>query len=58
MAVVRRAQVSVGTSIPNVGWIDLDDLPPVNRHHFSANAQLQIGTRLGQRFLQLVRSRP
>lgn len=53
MAVVRRAQVAVATSVPHTGWIDVDDLPNVNRHHFTAEAQLVIGKRFADRFLQL-----
>jgi hypothetical protein len=55
MAVVRRAQVKVGESIPYAAWIDVDDLPNVNTHHFSADSQLVIGRRFGDAFLQLLR---
>lgn len=53
MAVVRRSQVKVGASIPFAAWIDVDDLPNVNTHHFSANSQLVIGQRFGDAFLKL-----
>ena len=53
MAVVRRSQVKVGESIPFAAWIDVDDLPNVNTHHFSANSQLVIGQRFGDAFLKL-----
>jgi len=55
MAVVRRAQVKVGESVPYAAWIDVDDLPNVNTHHFSADSQLVIGRRFGEAFLQLLR---
>ena len=45
MAVVRRSQVKVGESVPFAAWIDVDDLPNVNTHHFSADSQLVIGKR-------------
>jgi D-aminopeptidase len=56
MAVVRRAQVSVGETVPNAAWIDVDDLPNVNLHHFSADSQLVIGRRFGEAFLRLQKS--
>ena len=56
MARVRRAQVAVGTAVPRAGWIDVDDLPNVNTHHFSADSQLVIGRRFGETFLKLQKS--
>ena len=56
MARVRRAQVAVGTSVPRAAWIDVDDLPNVNRHHFSADSQLSIGRRFGEAFLKIQRA--
>lgn len=53
MAVVRRAQVKIGESVPQAAWIDVDDLPNVNTHHFSADSQLIIGRRFGEAFLKL-----
>jgi hypothetical protein len=53
MAMVRRAQVKVGESVPYAAWIDVDDLPNVNTHHFSADSQLVIGRRFGETFLRL-----
>jgi Carbohydrate esterase, sialic acid-specific acetylesterase len=53
MAMVRRAQVKVGESVPSAAWIDVDDLPNVNTHHFSADSQLVIGQRFGEAFLRL-----
>eukprot|EP01044_Picomonas_judraskeda_P011997 COSAG03_NODE_1682_length_3652_cov_2.986772_1_plen_199_part_00 len=62
MAVVRRAQVAVANALgrseaargrraaadgSNSGWVDVDDLPNVNTHHFSMESQLEIGRRLG-----------
>lgn len=58
MAVVRRAQVKVGESVPFAAWIDIDDLPNVNTHHFSTASQLVIGERFGESCLQLQRKRP
>jgi len=55
MAQVRRAQVKVGESVPYTAWIDVDDLPNVNTHHFSADSQLVIGRRFGEAFLRLHR---
>ena len=53
MAVVRQAQVKVGDSVASAAWIDVDYLPNVNTHHFSADSQLVIGQRFGQAFLNL-----
>jgi hypothetical protein len=53
MAIVRRAQVRVGESIPCTAWIDVDDLPNVNTHHFSADSQLVIGRRFAAALLKL-----
>lgn len=53
MAIVRRVQVRVGESVPYAAWIDVDDLPNVNTHHFSADSQLVIGQRFGEAFLRL-----
>ena len=58
MAVVRRAQVALGSSLPHAGWIDVDDLPTVNQHHFTAEEQLTIGRRFAERFLRLAKPRP
>lgn len=53
MATVRRAQVRVGETLPFSAWINVDDLPNVNTHHFSADSQLIIGRRFGEAFLKL-----
>lgn len=53
MSIVRRLQVQVGESVSKCGWIDVDDLPNVNRHHFSADSQLMIGQRYGATFLKI-----
>ena len=53
MAQVRGAQMNVGQSVPCAAWIDVDDLPNVNTHHFSAASQLVIGRRFGEAFLKL-----
>jgi D-aminopeptidase len=53
MAMVRRAQVKVGESVPYAAWIDVDDLPNVNTHHFTASSQLVIGQRFAEAFLKL-----
>ena len=53
MAQVRRAQVKVGESVPFAAWIDVDDLPNVNTHHFSSESQLIIGRRFGEAFVKL-----
>ena len=52
LAVVRRSQVKVGKSVPFAAWIDVDDLPNVNTHHFSTESQLVIGKRFGEAFLK------
>lgn len=57
MATVRRAQVAIGDSISAAAWIDVDDLPNVNTHHFSAANQLVIGGRFGAAFLKLSQPR-
>jgi hypothetical protein len=53
MAQVRGAQMNVGASVPCAAWIDVDDLPNVNTHHFSADSQLVIGRRFGAAFLKV-----
>ena len=53
MAIVRKAQVAVGESLPFAAWINVDDLPNVNIHHFSADSQLVIGERYGTAFLKI-----
>lgn len=53
MAIVRRAQVKVAETVPAVGWVNSDDLPNVNTHHFSAASQLILGQRLAETFLRL-----
>lgn len=53
MAAVRRAQVNVGRSVPYAAWIDVDDFPNVNSHHFCVASQLSIGVRFGLTFLKL-----
>jgi hypothetical protein len=58
MAQVRRAQVKVGESVPYAAWINVDDLPNVNTHHFSADSQLIIGRRLAEAFLALQKNGP
>lgn len=48
MAAVRRAQMQVTKSVSGVAWINVDDLPNVNTHHFTAEGQLVIGRRFGE----------
>ena len=55
MAVVRQAQVAVGENVPRAAWVNVDDLPNVERHHFSAESQLVIGRRFGDAYLKLAR---
>jgi hypothetical protein len=55
MAVVRRAQVAIGETVPKTAWVDVDDLPNVVQHHFSAESQLTIGRRFGDAWLKLSR---
>lgn len=55
MAVVRRAQVAVGDNVPGAAWIDVDDLPNVVEHHFTAESQLTIGRRFADAWLKLDR---
>jgi hypothetical protein len=53
MDAVRAAQVAVASTDPYGDWIDTDDLPNVNIHHFSAASQLVIGDREANAFLAL-----
>ena len=55
MAAVRGAQMKIATAVPRVAWINVDDLPNVNTHHFTAEGQLVIGRRFGDAFLRLVK---
>jgi len=52
MAVVRRAQVAVGETVPHAACINVDDLPNVVEHHFSAESQLVIGRRFAEAWLK------
>ena len=56
MAVVRQAQVNTGETVPNAAWINVDDLPNVVQHHFSAQSQLVIGQRFGEAYLRLAQA--
>lgn len=53
MAMVRNAQVATAESVPVCAWINVDDLPNVNTHHFSAESQLEIGRRFATALLML-----
>jgi hypothetical protein len=53
MNAVRDAQVAVADADPHAVWIDTDDLPNVNIHHFSADSQLVIGEREAKAYLAL-----
>jgi hypothetical protein len=57
MAIVRQAQVKVGETVTNAAWINVDDLPNVQQHHFSAESQLAIGRRFGDAFLRIEQKR-
>ncbi|MBP85884.1 MAG: hypothetical protein CMJ64_04070 [Planctomycetaceae bacterium] len=48
MTAVRRAQMQVAKSVSGVAWINVDDLPNVNTHHFTAEGQLVVGRRFGE----------
>ena len=54
MAVVRQTQMNVGGTVLRVAWVDVDDLPNVVQHHFSAESQVVIGRRFGDAYLRLV----
>lgn len=53
MAAVRRAQVQLTKDVRGVGWINVDDQPNVNTHHFTAAGQLVLGRRFGEAFLKI-----
>jgi len=53
MAPIRAAQQRVADGDDRALWIDVDDLPNVNQHHFSSSAQLVIGRRFGEAYLKL-----
>ncbi len=57
MARVRAAQLHVASSVARTAWINVDDLPNVNSHHFTAAGQLVLGRRFAEAFLNFV-SRP
>ncbi|MCA9061416.1 MAG: hypothetical protein KDA96_00075 [Planctomycetaceae bacterium] len=52
MAAVRHAQMQTAANVSRVAWINVDDLPNVNTHHFTAEGQLVIGRRFADAFLQ------
>jgi hypothetical protein len=54
MGIVRTAQVAIADTVSNAAWINVDDLPNVNRHHFSAESQIVIGRRFGEAYLKLI----
>ena len=51
MAPIRKAQMEVAEGDPLAAWIDVDDQPTVNRHHFTAAAQLTVGQRFAEAYL-------
>jgi hypothetical protein len=51
MSAVRRAQVQLAVDVPRVAWINVDDQPNVNTHHFTAAGQLVLGQRFADAFL-------
>jgi hypothetical protein len=53
MAMVRRAQNQIAKTFSGVATINVDDLPNVNTHHFTATGQLVIGRRFGAAFKRL-----
>ena len=55
MATVRRAQTQIARSVSKVAWVNVDDLPNVNTHHFTAAGQVVIGRRFGEAFLRLAK---
>ncbi len=54
MNAVRAAQVAVATADSYADWINVDDLPHVNYHHFTEAGQLSIGQRDAMAYLDLV----
>lgn len=56
MAAVRRAQVQLAVDVPGVAWINVDDQPNVNTHHFTAAGQVVLGERFANAFLTLERA--
>ena len=53
MAAVRRAQMQLAADVPRVAWINVDDQPNVNTHHFTAASQVVLGQRFAEAFLKL-----
>ena len=53
MAPICKAQVQVAESAKRAAWIGLADQPNVNRHHFTAAAQLTAGQRFAEAYLSL-----
>lgn len=55
MEPIRDGQVATAESLPAAAWVDVDDLPAINIHHFSSASQLIIGERFGKAMLELMR---
>lgn len=49
---VRRAQMAVGDKVARAAWINVDDQPNVNTHHFTAAGQRVLGQRFAQALLR------
>jgi len=51
MAPILAGQVDVADTIPNSGWIDVDDLPYVNTHHLCESALITAGDRFAAAYI-------
>ena len=50
---VRRAQMAVGDKTARAAWINVDDQPNVNTHHFTAAGQRVLGERFAREIARL-----
>jgi len=53
MEVVRATTVRVAETTPHTAWINVDDLDRVKGHHFTAEAQMEIGKRYAAALMAL-----
>jgi hypothetical protein len=53
MEAVRATTVRVAESTPHTAWINVDDLDRVKGHHFTAEAQMEIGKRYAAALIDL-----
>jgi hypothetical protein len=52
---VRKAQQSI--DLPGYGWVDTDDVPRPDKHHYTPEGYLEIGRKFARKVVELRKSR-